>query len=643
MEAADLIHNGVDTPSGTPTAVPAGEAAASPPALRIAPWIRASSFVHEDAGHFARLTIVGQLRPGARPPKTLKLIASCRDARASYRPVSVSIDRRQMIGDRRHAGLRLVLTFDIPAVLLEGRNVEFGLLAGNRGEIGLPFPALASVPVRAPRLSVGVVASAAALGVGALLLAPAASVADATPPAQFTTTDTTSTGTTPATTPATTTPTGTTPATTPATTTSPTTTSLTTTMPTTTTPTPTTTTPTTTTPTTPTPTTTTPTTTTPTTTTPTKTTPKPPATGSGAAKSITAGIIQGSASMSVTGTVRKTKALKSRNGNAAKPVVLAPTPQPAPTTSTPIAAVLGSTDLWGGSSGLLANPFTQLELERFAAEAARMTNPPKYLVHDYQLAARRYRLPWEVLAAINYIETGYGRDLAVSPAGAVGWMQFMPSTWAEYGEAVTARGRIMPSALGDPWLPRDAIFSAAHLLVADGARKNLAKAVYSYNHAQWYVQEVLTLAARITSKQMGKHIKPKARVRAMLTMARLLDGIGYTWGGGHTTGDWIVQPGYDCSGFVSAVLHAGGYLQFPQDTQTLPGQQGIAQGPGKFVTIYDRTDAGIGDDHVIIDLNGDFWEEGGGGPSGAAMVHQMRGISGAYIRSFNVVLHPQGL
>ena len=132
------------------------------------------------------------------------------------------------------------------------------------------------------------------------------------------------------------------------------------------------------------------------------------------------------------------------------------------------------------------------------------------------------------------------------------------------------------------------------------------------------------------------------RITAMVDQANSLIGKPYVWGGGHS--GWGPQTGYDCSGFVSAVLHAGGYLSSPQDTQTLPSQPGIESGPGQYVTIYDRTDAGSSD-HVIIDIGGQFYESGGehstwGGGGGVAKIGTP---SPSYLATFNQVLHPAGL
>ena len=116
---------------------------------------------------------------------------------------------------------------------------------------------------------------------------------------------------------------------------------------------------------------------------------------------------------------------------------------------------------------------------------------PPFLIPIYQAAGIEYQIPWQVLAGINEIETDYGRNLSVSSAGAVGWMQFLPSTWKEWG--VDANG----DGVADPYNPVDAIFTAARYLHAAGASGNLAKAIFAYNHASWYVESVLLRAKLI--------------------------------------------------------------------------------------------------------------------------------------------------
>ena len=113
---------------------------------------------------------------------------------------------------------------------------------------------------------------------------------------------------------------------------------------------------------------------------------------------------------------------------------------------------------------------------------------PPFLLPIYQAAGIQYGVRWEVLAAINEIETDYGRNLNVSSAGAVGWMQFLPSTWRLYG--VDANG----DGVQDPYNPVDAVFAAARYLKAAGADTDIRRAVFAYNHADWYVDSVMLRA-----------------------------------------------------------------------------------------------------------------------------------------------------
>jgi murein DD-endopeptidase MepM/ murein hydrolase activator NlpD len=136
-------------------------------------------------------------------------------------------------------------------------------------------------------------------------------------------------------------------------------------------------------------------------------------------------------------------------------------------------------------------------LSRLSALLAHGNQPPAFLIPIFKAAARRYRVPWQVLAAINLVETNYGRNLNVSSAEAIGWMQFMPATWRQY--AVAARGHGQPN----PYDPRDAIFSAARYLAANGAARNLRAGIFAYNHASWYVDEVIWLSRTIKDHKLG--------------------------------------------------------------------------------------------------------------------------------------------
>ena len=117
---------------------------------------------------------------------------------------------------------------------------------------------------------------------------------------------------------------------------------------------------------------------------------------------------------------------------------------------------------------------------------------PVFLIPIYQQASQVYGLgpagP-SILAAINEIETGFGVNQGPSSAGAVGWMQFMPATWAAYGVDANGDGR------KDPADPEDAIFAAARYLRAGGMPEDPERAIFAYNHADWYVADVLARAA----------------------------------------------------------------------------------------------------------------------------------------------------
>jgi hypothetical protein len=143
---------------------------------------------------------------------------------------------------------------------------------------------------------------------------------------------------------------------------------------------------------------------------------------------------------------------------------------------------------------------------------------PAVLVSIYQRAAATYGLGAQgasVLAAINGIETAFGTNLNVSSAGAVGWMQFMPSTWDGYG--VDANG----DGVADPYDPEDAIFAAANYLRASGAPVDWYGAVFAYNHADWYVAEVLANAqcyGRLGGALGGAfELTPKLKVLSCVT------------------------------------------------------------------------------------------------------------------------------
>jgi hypothetical protein len=140
-----------------------------------------------------------------------------------------------------------------------------------------------------------------------------------------------------------------------------------------------------------------------------------------------------------------------------------------------------------GFTDVLPGPSTATGVPNFIIRKFRV---PPFLLPIYQAAGIEYGVRWEILAAINEIETDYGRNLNVSSAGALGWMQFMPPTWKAYGVDANKDGR------KDPYNPVDAIFAAARYLKAANYENDVRAAIWAYNHADWYVDSVL-LRARL--------------------------------------------------------------------------------------------------------------------------------------------------
>jgi membrane-bound lytic murein transglycosylase B len=107
---------------------------------------------------------------------------------------------------------------------------------------------------------------------------------------------------------------------------------------------------------------------------------------------------------------------------------------------------------------------------------------PHLLRRIYDRSQRDYGIDWRVLAALNFVESKFGRFMGPSSAGALGPMQFMPATWDAYGDG------------GDVMDPRDAIPAAARYLRASGAPDRIRDALYAYNRSYAYVDAVLVYA-----------------------------------------------------------------------------------------------------------------------------------------------------
>jgi hypothetical protein len=262
------------------------------------------------------------------------------------------------------------------------------------------------------------------------------------------------------------------------------------------------------------------------------------------------------------------------------------------------------------TDGLNPEPLAASELGQPSSVLATGDQPPPFLIPIYKAAARRYHLPWKILAAINSIETKYGRNLNVSFAGAIGWMQFMPATWRAYGVAADGRGK------PNPYDPRDAIFSAARYLAANGARHDLRRAIYAYNHAHWYVEAVLLKAREIsgiavTSGELARLLPnglvaapaaaPSA-VKAIIAAGNEIVGKPYVYGGGHGVPLFAIASAYDCSSSVEHLLYGARLLSVIDGGSSASLESFGQPGPGRWVTIY--ANAG----HVFMYVAGQRWD-----------------------------------
>ncbi|MHB1800179.1 MAG: C40 family peptidase [Actinomycetes bacterium] len=257
------------------------------------------------------------------------------------------------------------------------------------------------------------------------------------------------------------------------------------------------------------------------------------------------------------------------------------------------ALVLGVSVLAGGAaagfSGLLGGG---------GAGSAPPVIPTDYLALYQAAAATCPGLSWTVLAAIGTIESDNGHSDApgvhsgANSAGAQGPMQFEPATFAAYATPVPPGG-VSPAS---PYDPVDAIYAAARDLCANGARdgRDLPSAIYNYNHATWYVAQVLALAARYAQTQ--------TRASTAVEFALAQQGVPYQWGGDG-------NGGFDCSGLTQAAYKAAG-IALPRTAQQQydagpPLPPGTPLLPGDLVFYGTRTTA-VTHVGIVIDTKGNM-------------------------------------
>lgn len=233
----------------------------------------------------------------------------------------------------------------------------------------------------------------------------------------------------------------------------------------------------------------------------------------------------------------------------------------APLNGQPMGPSTASTPVPGAQEGGLGFELPQPEVRQDS-----LTNQPLPIPAEiqrlYEAAGARFGVPWTLLAGVGMAETAHGRVRATSSAGAQGLMQFMPSTFAAYGIDGDGDGR------ADIWNDADSVFSAANYLVASGVRngqEGVKQALFAYNHADWYVGDVLFYAHSYGGGQVlggtsgcvpgtgvGDPTLPSLtpeRLRVVLAWAQGRLGLPYRMGANG-------PDAYDCSSFVQ-----GAYAQ----------------------------------------------------------------------------------
>jgi hypothetical protein len=242
-------------------------------------------------------------------------------------------------------------------------------------------------------------------------------------------------------------------------------------------------------------------------------------------------------------------------------------------------------------------------------------------------AVARYRLGprgFAIVAAVHQVESDFGRSSlpgvrsGTNSAGAAGPGQFLASTWEAYGVDADGDGQ------ADPYSIPDSIFATANYLRASGAPRDWHAALFAYNHAEWYVEEVLeasrALGGEVACKPVGGLAgAPSERSARIAYVARWIESrrIHYCWGGGHgpkpgpspgsycwsAAGSQVFgsgEEGLDCSGAVRWLLVLSGY---PDPGALVSNELGAAypSGPGEHVTIWANVS------HVFVTIDGRDW------------------------------------
>ena len=197
---------------------------------------------------------------------------------------------------------------------------------------------------------------------------------------------------------------------------------------------------------------------------------------------------------------------------------------------------------------LLVAAFGQLpSAVQTSAAAPSVAEIPANQLAVMRQVSNQTGIPWQILAAISKVESGFGANMGPSSAGAVGYCQFLPGTWAAYGVDGDGDG------IADPYNYRDCIPAMGRYLMANGAPADMRRAIFAYNHSSSYVELVLAVAAGYG------YVDPSSIPGRAVSLARSQIGAPYVWGAEG-------PDAFDCSGLVLWIYGQLG-LQVPRTAQ----------------------------------------------------------------------------
>ncbi|MEU6260169.1 C40 family peptidase [Streptomyces sp. NPDC047043] len=272
-----------------------------------------------------------------------------------------------------------------------------------------------------------------------------------------------------------------------------------------------------------------------------------------------------------------------------------------------LAAVVLIVALAAAGTGAMLSAFGNADTQ--PSRAALNDIPSEYLGLYMHAATTCPGLEWPVLAAVGKTESNHGRSAlpgvrsGVNHAGARGPMQFLLPTF----QNVIARHRLPKGGATppSPYSAHDAVFAAAAYLCDSGARdgRDLTGALYSYNHADWYVSQILAQAQAYSgSAAFGADAAPASAALQAINYAQGQLGLPYEWGG---DGPGASDAGFDCSGLTKAAYSAAG-IPLPRTAQeqfdagpSVPPEQPLKSGD---LVFYGDPSSGI--HHVGLYIGG---------------------------------------